>query len=81
MGEERSGKSHAMAWTLSVLGLPLLYLLSVAPLSLLTMRSHPRALQPDWLMKYKAPENWIRDNTFLEAPLAAYETWWRHDGP
>jgi hypothetical protein len=72
MNSERSGKSHATAWVLSILAAPVLYLLSVAPLAC----SHAHGEGPPWLIRYCFPAKWIADHTVLERPLRAYSSFW-----
>jgi hypothetical protein len=75
MSAERSGKSHATAWALSILAVPVLYLLSVSPLAILA-RGTPRTPPPGWLTLYGRPYVWIWQHTWLGRPLEAYDRWW-----
>ena len=67
MTAERSSKSHAMAWTLSLLTVPVLYVLSgpwvlgYAPIP--------------WGVRYFAPYEWLARNTPLGHLLWRYFDW------
>ena len=73
-------QSHTrwVAWTLSLLAVPVLYLLSVPPLviwvidlgGLGTITTAPR-----WLELYVIPADWLYQNTPLREPLDAYGDW------
>jgi hypothetical protein len=78
MSAERSSKSHAMAWAVTVMvGVPLLYLLSVAPITALFRKSpHIPRNAWTWLNNYCRPASWISRNTALRKPLNAYYDWW-----
>lgn len=72
---ETKAKSHAVAWTLALLALPLLYLLSFPPLSqclILTNRGD------SWLASYSAPYRWLEKRTPLKTALHGYDKWWQH---
>jgi hypothetical protein len=71
---ERAYNSHAAAWTLSVVAVPVVYLLSVAPLDILT-RDSPVDPPPDWLQVYAVPAIWVCNNTPLKGPLEKYYEW------
>ncbi len=70
MSAARSGKSHAAAWTLSILAVPVLYLLSVPPLC------YGRVLPAGWVAPYAAPFEWLGNNTVLGKLLGPYNSWW-----
>lgn len=71
MSGERSRKSHALAWALSVLAVPVLYLLSVPPLE---MDSYRRGPTP-WMHWYGKPYTWLEEHTPLQKPLDVYRIW------
>jgi hypothetical protein len=71
-------KSHVAAWTLSVLAVPLFYIISVPPYAIYTDRTvapslDPFAPLPSAKSHYSQPYLWLHDNTALKAPLTAYE--------
>ena len=78
MSTERSGKSHAVAWTLMIIAAPVLYVLTYPFLYL----SAPQNLGsdegafPKWLIVYSVPWNWC-EGTPAEGPLRDYEWWVR----
>ena len=76
MNAEREAKSHTTVWTLSILTLPLLYLLSVPPIGVSEYRTRPGTWCPQWYDTYRAPYNWALENTPLAMPLQNYSTWW-----
>ena len=81
MSEERSGKSHALAWALSVLAVPVLYVLSAPAIY------YSFAPQSDWVVKYARPYHDLTmalNGTFAMRYLGAYDLWcWDrfHRGP
>jgi hypothetical protein len=76
MSAERSDKSHAMAWTLSILSALVLYVLSIGPVDgLITNSANPR--QADgWFPLFYRPIFWLTDNTPLEKVEIEYRAWW-----
>jgi hypothetical protein len=78
MSTERSGKSLATAWTLAILAVPVLYLLSVPPLVFGSAKARWRVRSWALMDAYAAPSNWLYDHTPMKKPLGAYTKWW-HD--
>lgn len=78
MNAPRSGKSYATAWTVVVLVIPALYMLSVAPLGQATMKYTGGV--PHWLEIYMEPYLLIGENTPLGKPLQQYYIWWSESG-
>jgi hypothetical protein len=77
MKTERAGKSHAMAWALSVILVPVLYLLSVPPVVCFTYRAYSTDLSVlQWLGLYQAPYGWMARETPLRHPMEQYYEWW-----
>jgi hypothetical protein len=77
---EKRSRSHAVAWVLSLLAVPVLYLLSVPPLYCGITTNWGRRLPnhpPAWVMHYKEPFQWLYDHTPLQRPLDDYVLWWR----
>ena len=70
-----SGKSHAVAWVVLLLAVPVLYLLSCTPLVIL-IRGRPSTPPPQWLELYTTPAQWVYENTPLKGPLTRYSLWW-----
>lgn len=95
MSAEREGKSHASTWTLAVLVVPLLYLLSAPPIvgyfctessGTLQLGGRPALFvavsKPRWVRLYYAPYAWLQANTPLHRPLDAYMQWsWSRQQP
>jgi hypothetical protein len=80
MSSERPGKSHAVAWTLSILAAVVLYVMSVTPLSCICLHGKygSRSEIPDWFIAYAAPADWLYEHTPpLQQPLDAYADWVR----
>ena len=73
MSAERSSNSHAVAWMLSLLAVPVLYLLSVPWVMLIQFKGAP--LLGGMSRPYCAPFDWLHDRTPLRAPLEAYWNW------
>jgi hypothetical protein len=82
MSAEPSGESHPIAWTaLVMLGVPLLYLLSVPPIWYLDLKTHKPVPGSLYLgsaktLTYCGPYMDLRNNTPLQGPLNAYLHWW-----
>lgn len=79
MSAERSttGKSHATAWTVSVLAAPLLYLLTLPPLVIATGTRHARGVaRADFMEPYLVPWQWVARNTPLQPLMSDYYEWW-----
>ncbi|QIF01975.1 hypothetical protein [Roseimicrobium sp. ORNL1] len=62
-----AGRTRTLPWLLACI-LPLLYLLSIAPVTLLTGGS--------WVEYYRAPYEWAYENTRFGGYLHRYEFWW-----
>ena len=76
MSAERSDKSHAMAWTFSVLAVPVLYLLSWGPVYGMELNGiipHPH---PEWIDDFYDPAGWLHAYTPLHDSIDAYIHWW-----
>ncbi|MEZ0273919.1 MAG: hypothetical protein ACAH88_03370 [Roseimicrobium sp.] len=74
MSAPSSARSRATVWVLSIIAVPVLYLMSVPPIWVVGLRTwgnHPPAL----LEGYIAPYEWLRSSTPLKAPLNAYLRW------
>jgi hypothetical protein len=81
MSGKGSGKSHAKIWVLvALVGLPLLYLLSVPPLyreAIYSGRYQRVENLPHWLTDcYGYPYTWLHVRTPLRKPLADYLHLW-----
>jgi hypothetical protein len=77
MSERGSDKSHAMTWALSILTVPVLYLLTLPPVILLTLKLSPHPTSPSWLDVYCKPSNLIcKSVPPLQRPMSAYYKWW-----
>ena len=84
MSSGTNSTPHAVTWTwlLVLLGVPMLYFLSVPPLVCTvhyvpvtsTATSFP-VQPPDWLIAYATPYEWFAENTPLRRPLEAYADW------
>ena len=76
MSEEPARQSHLMAWTLSIVAVPVLYILSSGPLHFLVIRGTiPISLQEE-LVFYFRPLHLIYHIAPLRRPLDAYDNWW-----
>ncbi len=65
-----------MGWTLSIVAVPVLYILSIGPLWYLVERGTIPEPIPKGLEVFYKPLAWIHDNTPLRRPLDAYVDWW-----
>jgi hypothetical protein len=75
MNTERSSKSHATAWTVMVVLVPMFYLLTVGPLEVFVARVADDP-QPRWLSYYARPYRVLYFNTPLGGVMNRYELWW-----
>jgi hypothetical protein len=85
MSAQRSGESHATAWVLLLLAIPVLYLLS-APLIVRYVKPSVGVFggpgpvyllgEPEWVRRYYFPYLWLETNTPLRHPLRIYARWW-----
>lgn len=66
MSAKQKGKSNAVAWTLTIVAVPVLYVLSVPPIGLgyarLTGLGDDEE-PPRWLTAYATPYAWLVDRT------------------
>jgi hypothetical protein len=86
MSAGRAGKSHATAWTLVILAVPVLYLVTEPPITCfcgttteVTMKSGYTSFSvadPRWVHFFHLPYAWITANTPLKDVLDLYTTWW-----
>ena len=77
MSTESEKGSHAMAWVVTLMLVPVLYVLSIGPVGYLADRlKTPRSIVERILLFY-APVKWLRDHTYLEGPLEEYLNWWQ----
>ena len=77
MTSERSSKSHAWGWTISILAVPVLYVLTLPLVVWTTSKVRSPGVpipHPLWLQLYLTPYRWTV-STPMEAPLEAYY-WW-----
>jgi hypothetical protein len=76
MDDHSQAKSSTTIWWVSVLLVPILYILSAGPIVRLTMsKSHPQRA-PEWVETLYAPVEWLYEHTPLEKPLEEYMEWW-----
>jgi hypothetical protein len=78
MSAERSGKSHAIAWTLSIFAVPVLYVLTLPPIFFFVemhFTSSPGI--EEFMNTYCEPYGWLVDQKALQKPLRAYADFWR----
>jgi hypothetical protein len=72
-------KSHTKAWIVAMLGVPVLYLLSVPPLIIGTLSAtathNEEEASPRWAKLYGGPYDWLAGNTPLRKPLSGYADW------
>ncbi len=72
MSAKRSSMSHAMAWALAVVAVPVLYVLTMPVVVWSCHRPSPTgAFGPPWLVAYRFPFEQLCD-TRLAEPLAGF---------
>ena len=59
MGSSQVGKSHAMAWVLTIAIVPVLYVVSLGPVSLLYRYDMLSPAQRQWLELFYKPLDWL----------------------
>jgi hypothetical protein len=71
--------SRATALSLSILAVPVLYLLSVPPVCELSVKHAVKhsVNMPAWVQTYMGPWHWVRDNTPLKPAMMGYARWWK----
>lgn len=78
MSAEQKSRSHAAAWTLGALAVPVLYVLTLPLVVVIPIRSSMRTLaslsQDPWFLAYVAPYGWLR-KTPLKPALDIYFEW------
>ncbi len=76
MSSQRADKSHAVAWLLAVVLVPVVYLLSVPPIAILASGAHAEN-PPYWSRLYCAPADWLVLRTpLLQSTMKQYGQWW-----
>ena len=75
MSADRSDKSHAATWILSMAGVLLAYVASIGPVEGLAKNGAIPYPPPRWILEFYAPLN-LAEGTPLEKPLLAYIEWW-----
>jgi len=76
MSLEPRHKSHAVTWTLLILALPLLYLLSIGPLVYLQEKGVIPDPRPAWIDVFYTPVDWLYEHKRIADVLGAYEIFW-----
>jgi hypothetical protein len=74
MSSERARTSHATAWLLAVVAVPVLYVLTLPVIAVIYARMYPKTAPPEWLLIYSVPFDWLT-NTPMRQPLKAYVDW------
>ncbi len=76
MSEDKQRSNHATVWIVTLIALPVFYVLSWAPvLGLYYNGTIPEPAWP-WVKKFYQPVDWLWGNTPLQKPLNAYYFWW-----
>jgi hypothetical protein len=71
-----------MGWTLALLAVPVMYLLSVAPMCAMEVKLRPTYSgggspnRPAWLRAYQTLCDWMMEHTPLCDPLDQYQELW-----
>jgi hypothetical protein len=66
-----SGKTHVAATLFAIASIPVVYLLSVAPIS-----GSVEDRDAAWVKAYRVPYDWLDKNTPLRIGFSRYESWW-----
>jgi hypothetical protein len=74
---ERQHISHAVTWSITVIALPLIYVLSVYPLITMVMYKDPTGEHlPSWLERYAKPARIVESRLLPRKLMVGYEEWW-----
>ena len=76
MSEEPARKSHAMTWTLWIVAMPLLYVLSYGPLCGMVNNGTISDSSMDWMGNFYRPAAKLYWESPLSEPFMAYADWW-----
>ena len=77
MSERRSGRSHAMAWTVAIIAVPVLYVLTAPPFLVTVNRCFPSSpTAANFGESYFAPYQWLWNQAPLRRPLRTYWNFW-----
>jgi hypothetical protein len=85
MSSERSGKSRVAAWTLAIIAVPVLYVLTFPPIASLVLTrngmdlGYSLDLYPHWLAQYGTPYRLAYRNSgmLMGKVFLRYEVWCR----
>jgi hypothetical protein len=61
---------------LLVIGLPLVYVLSIGPTALVLSKTHPSGTAMQGITIFYKPLDWLHDRTFMRDPLEYYVKCW-----
>lgn len=92
MSEKPPAKSHAWAWELSILAVPVIYVMTQPPIYIaLFMRESSSSKAavvsrvgggfssialPGWLTAYDRPYKWLETMPLIGQPVYRYRIWW-----
>ncbi len=76
MSEDKQRSNHTTAWVVTLIALPVLYVLSWGPMMGLGYNRTIPKTADTWLEKFYQPVWWLYYNTPLKKPLDAYVCWW-----
>ena len=77
MSREHSGNSHALAWALSILAVPVLYVLTAPPIVFFSaLYFRDSQMVGNFMFSYEKPYSWLMDRRPIGQPLEAYADWW-----
>lgn len=70
------------AWSLSILAVPVLYVLSVPPLAIAQYRIGNNPFGIHWVLAYCGPYSWVlKHSTPITPVLRFYSDWWEKIAP
>jgi hypothetical protein len=72
-------RSHWAGWTLALLAVPVVYVLTLPPIVLTLGNSYGwgrTSPTPKWLTLYAAPGMWLYKESPLQPVLTTYALWW-----
>lgn len=76
MSAGQEAKFPAAAWVAMLVAVPVLYVVTGAPVAALYDCGRLPTPPPRWLVEFYVPMRWLYESTPLRTPLEMYLEWW-----
>ena len=76
MSAKSSSRSHALAWLLAIVAVPVLYVLSVGPICAIDAHGKLPAWASEGVDAYHRPYLWLAQRLHLQSEFDRYLGWW-----